>query len=82
MVLTPVGIAHPGISGESPLPVRLPVGRVIRRQGTGAGLRAGCGRLATVDMVELRRRVAAARLELTVEANIRRLAELYEAVAR
>jgi hypothetical protein len=35
-----------------------------------------------VDMVELRRRVAAARLELTVEANIRRLAELYEAVAR
>lgn len=40
------------------------------------------GQLATVDMVELRRRVAAARLELTVEANIRRLAELYEAVAR
>jgi hypothetical protein len=39
------------------------------------------GQLSTVDMVELRRRVAAARLELTVEANIHRLAELYEAVA-
>jgi hypothetical protein len=38
------------------------------------------GQLATVDMVEFRRRVAAARLELTVEANIHRLAELYEAV--
>jgi glycosyltransferase involved in cell wall biosynthesis len=38
-------------------------------------------KVATVDLVELRRRVAAARLELTVEANIRRLAELYEAVA-
>jgi hypothetical protein len=32
-------------------------------------------------MVELRRRVAAARLGLTMEANIHRLAELYEAVA-
>jgi hypothetical protein len=34
-----------------------------------------------VDLVELRGRIAAARLELTVEANIDRLAELYEAVA-
>jgi glycosyltransferase involved in cell wall biosynthesis len=39
------------------------------------------GQLSAVDMVELRRRVAAIRLELTVEANIHRLAELYEAVA-
>jgi glycosyltransferase involved in cell wall biosynthesis len=38
------------------------------------------GQLAAMDMVEFRRRVAAARLELTVEANIHRLAELYEAV--
>jgi hypothetical protein len=37
-------------------------------------------RLSTVDVVELRRRTAAARLELTVEANIGRLVELYEAV--
>jgi glycosyltransferase involved in cell wall biosynthesis len=39
------------------------------------------GQLSAVDMVELRRRVAAVRLELTVEANIHQLAELYEAVA-
>jgi glycosyltransferase involved in cell wall biosynthesis len=39
------------------------------------------GQLSALDMVELRRRVAAARLELTVEANIHRLAELYETVA-
>jgi glycosyltransferase involved in cell wall biosynthesis len=39
------------------------------------------GQLAAVDVVELRRRVALARLDLTVEANIHRLAELYEAVA-
>ena len=37
------------------------------------------GQLLAVDLVELRRRIAAARLELTVEANIGRLAELYEA---
>jgi hypothetical protein len=34
-----------------------------------------------VDVAELRHRIAAARLELTVEAHIHRLAELYEAVA-
>jgi hypothetical protein len=34
-----------------------------------------------VDIVQLRRRIAAARLEFTTEANIHRLAELYEAVA-
>ena len=39
------------------------------------------GQLAAVDVVELRRRIAEARLELTVEANIHRLAELYETVA-
>jgi hypothetical protein len=32
-------------------------------------------------VVELRHRVAAARFELTVEANIHRLTEVYEAVA-
>lgn len=39
------------------------------------------GQLAAVDVAALRRRVAATRLELTVEANIHRLAELYESVA-
>jgi glycosyltransferase involved in cell wall biosynthesis len=37
--------------------------------------------LAAVDVVELRGRIAAARLELTVEANIHRLAALYSTVA-
>jgi glycosyltransferase involved in cell wall biosynthesis len=37
--------------------------------------------LATVDVVEMRRRIAAVRLELTVEANIHRLAALYLTVA-
>jgi hypothetical protein len=39
------------------------------------------GQLSAVDIVELRRRIAAIRLELTVEAHIHRLAELYETVA-
>ena len=39
------------------------------------------GQLTTVNMVELRSRVAAVRLELTMESNIHRLAELYEVVA-
>jgi glycosyltransferase involved in cell wall biosynthesis len=39
------------------------------------------GQLSALDLVELRRRIAAARFELTVESNIHRLAELYEAVA-
>jgi hypothetical protein len=39
------------------------------------------GQLAAVDVVGLRRRIAVARLELTMEANIHRLAELYESVA-
>jgi glycosyltransferase involved in cell wall biosynthesis len=37
--------------------------------------------LAAVDVVELRRRIAEARQELTVEANIHRLTELYETIA-
>ena len=39
------------------------------------------GQLSELDLVEVRRRIAAARLRLTVESNIHRLAELYEAVA-
>jgi hypothetical protein len=39
------------------------------------------GQLSAVDLVELRGRIAAARLELTMEANIGRLGELYEAAA-
>jgi hypothetical protein len=39
------------------------------------------GQLSAVDLVELRRRIAAVRLELTVEANIGRLVELYETTA-
>ena len=39
------------------------------------------GQLSAVDVAALRRRVAAARFDLTVEANIHRLAEFYEAVA-
>ena len=40
------------------------------------------GQLAAVDVAELRRHIAETRLELTMEANIHRLAELYETVAR
>ena len=39
------------------------------------------GQLAALDVADLRRRIAAARLELTVEANIHRLAQVYEEVA-
>lgn len=38
------------------------------------------GQLAALDVVELRRRVADVRLELTVETNIHRLTELYETI--
>jgi hypothetical protein len=38
------------------------------------------GQLAALDLVEVRRQIASARLELTVEANIHRLSDLYEAV--
>jgi len=37
--------------------------------------------LTTFNLVEFRSRVAAVRLELTMESNIHRLAELYEVVA-
>ena len=46
-----------------------------------ASLKDIVGQLAAVDVAALRRRIAAARLELTVEANIHRLAGLYEVVA-
>lgn len=39
------------------------------------------GRLSAVDIVEFRRRIAAARFELTVEAHIHRVVELYETIA-
>jgi hypothetical protein len=39
------------------------------------------GQLSAVDLAEIRGRVAAVRLELTVESSIHSLAELYEAVA-
>jgi hypothetical protein len=39
------------------------------------------GQLAALDVAELRRGIAAARHKLTVEANIHRLLELYEAAA-
>jgi Glycosyltransferase Family 4 len=52
-----------------------------RRLGlTLATLDGLADRLAALDVVELRRRIAATRHELTVEANIHRLTELYEAV--
>jgi glycosyltransferase involved in cell wall biosynthesis len=38
------------------------------------------GQLAALDLVEVRRQIASARLQLTVEANIHRLSDLYEAV--
>jgi Glycosyl transferase 4-like domain len=58
--------------------------RLVRDAGLGLSLATLdnlVGQLAALDLVELRRRLASARLELTVEANIHRLAELYEAVA-
>jgi glycosyltransferase involved in cell wall biosynthesis len=39
------------------------------------------GQLAALDVVQLRRRIASARHELTVEANIQRLVDLYETFA-
>ncbi len=39
------------------------------------------GQLTAMDMVELRSRIAAVRLELTMESKIQRLAELYEMIA-
>src|SRR4029453_13763663 len=57
-----------------------------RLVGDGLGLSLAtlehlCGQLAGLDLVEVRHRIAAARLELTVEENIHQLVALYEAVA-
>jgi hypothetical protein len=57
-----------------------------RLVGGGLGLSLAtlddlCGQLAALDVVEVRHRIASARLELTVEANIHQLVDLYEAVA-
>lgn len=71
----------------SGLPVLTLKHRALRRLLRERGLGISLGRpedlgpeLARCDLEELRRRVAAARAELTVEANVERLAELYEAV--
>jgi hypothetical protein len=58
--------------------------RLVVDRGLGLGLTSLdglAGQLAATDVVELRRRAAAERIELTTEANIHRLAALYEAVA-
>jgi glycosyltransferase involved in cell wall biosynthesis len=58
--------------------------RFVGESGLGlslAGFDDLVRQLSAVDVVEFRRRIAAARLEFTVEANIHRLADLYEAVA-
>jgi glycosyltransferase involved in cell wall biosynthesis len=58
--------------------------RLVGENGLGLSLTTLddlVGQLSAVDVVELRRCIAATRFELTVEANIHRLAELYEAVA-
>jgi glycosyltransferase involved in cell wall biosynthesis len=59
--------------------------RFLREHGVGVVLDSPAelgAALAEVDVGELRRRVAAARLSFTVEANIERLAVLYESVLR
>jgi glycosyltransferase involved in cell wall biosynthesis len=58
--------------------------RFVRERGLGISLGSPAdlaSELARRDVDKLRRRVAAARHELTVEANIARVAELYERVA-
>ena len=60
------------------------LGRLIDEHGVGVRLSTLDGladRLRAVDMESLRRRVAKARFDLTVEANVHRIVELYEAVA-
>jgi glycosyltransferase involved in cell wall biosynthesis len=57
--------------------------RLISDSGFGLSLRTFddlIGQLTAVDLVVVRGRIAAARLELTVEANIHRLVELYETI--
>jgi hypothetical protein len=58
--------------------------RLVEEERVGAsldGLDGLPGRLAALDLPTLRQRVAAARHRLTVEANIGRITDLYEAVA-
>ena len=58
--------------------------RLVEEEGVGAsldGLDDLPGRLTALDLPALRQRVAAARHRLTVEANIGRITDLYEAVA-
>ncbi len=69
------------------LPVLTLTHRALSRLVTEGGLGLSLadiddlvGQLSVVDVVALRRRIAAIRLELTVEANIHRLAEFYEMV--
>jgi glycosyltransferase involved in cell wall biosynthesis len=60
------------------------IARFLRERGLGICLNRIAGlapELARRDVEELRRRVAAARHDLTVEANVYRLAELYDRVA-
>jgi hypothetical protein len=60
------------------------LGRLVADRGLGLALSSLdglAGQLAAADVVELRRRIAEARHELTVEANIHRLTELYETLA-
>jgi len=57
--------------------------RLVEDEGVGAALTTLDdlqGQLAGLDIVAMRRRVAAARVRFTVEANIGRLVELYESV--
>lgn len=57
--------------------------RFVQEQGVGVALATPddlAGQLAGLDVAQLRRRVAAARFDFTVERNIGRLADLYEAV--
>jgi hypothetical protein len=57
--------------------------RLVGETGLGLSLSTFddlVGQLSAVNLVELRSRTAAARLTLTAEANIHRLAELYETV--
>ena len=58
--------------------------RFVREHGVGVsvdGVRGIRDRLERLDLPALRRRVAAARAELTVEANIERVAGLYDNLA-
>jgi glycosyltransferase involved in cell wall biosynthesis len=58
--------------------------RMVRESGAGVsldGLDDLGRRLGELDLAGLRRRAAAVRSDLTVEANVEQVAELYEALA-